>query len=123
MCKTFDFLNFLVFTGFPWFPLEFYVFGTFLHIIYAGGKLARTLKGPYPVVKVDPEAGQVIVKMTGQDRPNRIGDVRHTLFVFITWFLGSGPPGQVANVVPNFIAELQAGKFEGFWHGECSRWA
>jgi hypothetical protein len=66
------------------------------------------------VVRVDNEAGQVIVKMAGQDRPSRIGDVRHTLFVNTSWFLGRGPAGQPANVVLDFIGHLSAGKFETF---------
>ena len=71
-------------------------------------------KGPYPVVRVDNAAGQVITKMAGQDRPNRIGDVRHTLFIYTMWFLGRGPAGQPANVVLEFIGCLPAGKFETF---------
>ena len=71
-------------------------------------------KGPYPVVRVNAEAGQIIVKMAGQDRPSRIGDVRHTLFMQATWLLGHGLPGQTAAVLLNFILEMQPGKIESF---------
>ena len=80
----------------------------------ASSKDISALRGPYSVVRVDAEAGQVIVKMAGQDRPNRLGDVRHTLFVNTMWFLGRGPPGQPADVVLSFIADLPVGKIESF---------
>ena len=54
---------------------------------YADGLLCSREKITTSVVRVDAEAGQVIVKMAGQDRPNRLGDVRHTLFVNTMWFL------------------------------------
>ena len=33
-------------------------------------------KGPYKVVRLEPDRGQIIVSMNGQDRPSRAGDVR-----------------------------------------------
>ena len=33
-------------------------------------------RGPYKVVRLEPERGQVIVSVNGRERPSRVGDVR-----------------------------------------------
>jgi hypothetical protein len=71
-------------------------------------------KGPYRVVRVAPADGQIIVSMAGKDRPNRIGDVRLTLFACMTLFALNGTVDNSVRTLLSFLSSLPSGSAETF---------
>ena len=71
-------------------------------------------KGPHRVVRTEPADGQIIVTMHGKDRPNRIGDVRHTLFCSVTFMTLNGMPNDAVRSLLAFASSIETGHIETF---------
>ena len=66
--------------------------------------------GPFPVVKNDPDRGQVIVKVGNREVRVQYPDARHILFIEALLVREVGPDSTALRTVLAYISELPAGQ-------------
>ena len=79
--------------------------------------------GPVEVVAVKPESGQVILRINGRDLPNRIQDVRKSMFIYASLEGITMSAHGAMSLVANAAANQQPGTFTsyGYVQGPSSK--
>eukprot|EP00959_Pyramimonas_sp_CCMP1952_P328212 6871524-Pyramimonas_sp.AAC.1 len=66
--------------------------------------------GPFPVVRNDPERGQVIIRVGNRDVQVHYGDARHSLYIEALIARETGCDNTALRTVLTFVASLSAGR-------------
>eukprot|EP00959_Pyramimonas_sp_CCMP1952_P468905 9494020-Pyramimonas_sp.AAC.1 len=65
--------------------------------------------GPFPIVKHDPERGQVTIRVGGRDVKVQYGDARHSLYIEALIASGIGFDSTALQTALTFVASIPAG--------------
>ena len=67
--------------------------------------------GPFPVVRNEPDRGQVICTNGSREITVQYPDARHTLFTEVLVTTELGMDNDAMHLIPQYIADLPAGKY------------